>query len=551
MDSFGGVDILVNNATAGAMNDLWKFTEEQWNRTVGVNVSGYFAMIRAVAPYMCRKGSGAIVNTSSGSGFGHPAMIAYSTAKEGVIGLTRTTAKEIGRFGVRCNAIRPFATGVSTAEYAKDAGSWMRVMTLTMGPEPGVESQPDFDPEQFPARKISPLVVWLCTDAAANINGRTFHVGGDEVSLLSEPAPERTVDPNRRMGPRRPRRQRARRRSDQPLHPGFVPRAEAVRRVTTPTDGRYPKEGQQRQGQLAPSRSGGNAMTDNAVVVTTAGRVRGSTVQAGKSGGTISVFRGVPYAAPPLGALRFRAPQARAPWSGIREATQAAPSPMQSTNSPFSGVIPGNLVGSVSEDCLTVDIWSPAAPGENLPVLVWVYGGAYLTGGSTLVTYDGSTLAADHGVVVVSVNYRLGAMGFLWLDDERAEANCGLRDQLAGLQWVRDNVAAFGGDPSNVTVFGESAGAGSLLHLVTAPGAADVVRRCILQSPGVDHTLRPDDASRVTDIFLRTSAWTGERWNGCGSCRQRPSSMPRKRRCWKRSSPSAPCPFTPSSRGIF
>jgi NAD(P)-dependent dehydrogenase (short-subunit alcohol dehydrogenase family) len=193
LDSFGGVDILVNNATAGAMNDLWRFTEKQWDFTVGVNVSGYFAMTRAAAPHMCRKGSGAIVNTSSGSGFGHPAMIAYATAKEGVIGLTRTTAKEIGRFGVRCNAIRPFATGVSTAEYAKDAGSWMRVMTLTMGPEPGVESQPDFDPEQFPARKISPLVVWLCTDAAANINGRTFHVGGDEISLLSEPAPERTV----------------------------------------------------------------------------------------------------------------------------------------------------------------------------------------------------------------------------------------------------------------------------------------------------------------------------------------------------------------------
>jgi para-nitrobenzyl esterase len=90
---------------------------------------------------------------------------------------------------------------------------------------------------------------------------------------------------------------------------------------------------------------------------------------------------------------------------------------MQSTKSPFSGVIPGNLVGAVSEDCLTVDIWTPATAGENLPVLVWVYGGAYLTGGSSLVTYDGSTLAADHGVVVVSVNYRLGALGFLWLDD--------------------------------------------------------------------------------------------------------------------------------------
>jgi para-nitrobenzyl esterase len=243
-------------------------------------------------------------------------------------------------------------------------------------------------------------------------------------------------------------------------------------------------------------------MTDNPDAVTTGGTVRGRRERAGESERTISVFQGVPYAAPPLGRLRFKAPRPTEPWTGIRDAMQAAPSPMQSTNNPFSGVIPGNLVGAVSEDCLTVDIWSPAAPGENLPVMVWVYGGAYLTGGSTLVTYDGSTLAADHGVVVVSVNYRLGAMGFLWLDCERADANCGLRDQLAGLQWVRDNVAAFGGDPSNVTVFGESAGAGSLLHLITVPAATDLLNRSILQSPGVDFTLRPDDASRVTDIFL-------------------------------------------------
>lgn len=190
---FGRVDIVINNATAGAINDLWRFTEEEWDRTVGVNLKGYFAMIRAAAPHLCRQGSGAIVNTSSGSGFGHPAMIAYATAKEGVVGLTRTVAKELGRFGVRCNAIRPFATGVSTQEYATNTGSWMRLMQLTMGPTPGVESPPRFDPEQFPPRKISPIVVWLCTDAAANVNGRTFHVGGDDIGLLSEPAPERTV----------------------------------------------------------------------------------------------------------------------------------------------------------------------------------------------------------------------------------------------------------------------------------------------------------------------------------------------------------------------
>ncbi len=194
LDAFGQLDILINNATAGAVNDLWKFTEAQWDRTVGVNLKGYFAMIRAAAPYLCRQGSGAIVNTSSGSGFGHPAMIAYATAKEGVVGLTRTVAKELGRFGVRCNAIRPFATGVSTTEYAKNtAGTWTRVMTLTMGPEPGVESRPNFDPSQFPASKISPFVVWLCTDAAANVNGRTFHVMGDDVGLLTEPTPDPVI----------------------------------------------------------------------------------------------------------------------------------------------------------------------------------------------------------------------------------------------------------------------------------------------------------------------------------------------------------------------
>src|SRR5262249_30085483 len=109
------------------------------------------------------------------------------------IGLTRTAAKELGRFGVRCNAIRPSATGVSTSEYAANTGPWMRVMELTMGPTPGVSSPPNFDPVMFSPSKIAPMVVWLCTDAAANVTGRTFHVRGDDVALLSEPAPETTI----------------------------------------------------------------------------------------------------------------------------------------------------------------------------------------------------------------------------------------------------------------------------------------------------------------------------------------------------------------------
>ena len=176
IDAYGRVDILINNATAAVINDLWRYTDKQWDLGLAVNLKGYFAMIRSVAPHLCRQGSGAIVNTSSGSGFGHPGAVAYASAKEGVIGLTRTVAYEIARFGVRCNAIRPFATGVSTTEYTQTVDSRMRLMALTMGGEPGVETPPNFDTDQFPPRKISPFVVWLCTDAAANVNGRTFAV---------------------------------------------------------------------------------------------------------------------------------------------------------------------------------------------------------------------------------------------------------------------------------------------------------------------------------------------------------------------------------------
>lgn len=193
VDAFGTIDILINNATASGIDDLWRLTEEQWDLAHGVNLKGYFATIRAAALHMCAQGSGAIVNTSSGSGFGHPAHIAYAAAKEGVIGLTRTVAKELGRFGVRCNAIRPFALGSSTTDYAERTARWADLMALTMSPTPGRLQPARTDPAKFPPSKIAPMVVWLCTDAARNVNGRTFHLSGDTYSRLSEPVAERSV----------------------------------------------------------------------------------------------------------------------------------------------------------------------------------------------------------------------------------------------------------------------------------------------------------------------------------------------------------------------
>jgi para-nitrobenzyl esterase len=238
------------------------------------------------------------------------------------------------------------------------------------------------------------------------------------------------------------------------------------------------------------------------VVETESGRLEGRQRAAGTSGRQIVEFHGIPYAAPPVGALRFRAPQPLAGWTGTRDATSFGPAPMQSVASPFSGVIPGNSVEAVDEDCLTLDIWAPAEPGRY-PVLVWFPGGAFLTGGSSLPTYDGARLAADENVVVVGVNYRLGVFGFGWFGPEVGDSNVGLRDALAAAAWVKRNIGAFGGDPSVLTAMGESAGAGALLHLLSSSVSVGVIDRFILRSPGVDHTLYPDDVEKVSTALLR------------------------------------------------
>jgi 3-oxoacyl-[acyl-carrier protein] reductase len=194
LDTFGRLDILINNAMVGHYCDLWEEAESQYDATLDVNLKGYFALIRYAAVPMCKQGGGAIVNTSSASGFGHPAHTSYATAKEGVVGLTRAVASELGRFGVRCNAIRPQASGQSSADYSVVTAKWTRLIGVGMHPRTvSVLERMLKDPGLSPPRKISPLVVWLCTDAAANINGRTFEVWGNTISLLSEPEPLRTI----------------------------------------------------------------------------------------------------------------------------------------------------------------------------------------------------------------------------------------------------------------------------------------------------------------------------------------------------------------------
>lgn len=196
----------------------------------------------------------------------------------------------------------------------------------------------------------------------------------------------------------------------------------------------------------------------------------------------VRVFRGVPYAQAPSGALRFAAPAAALPWSGLRDATTFAPiAPQLARTAKADAPVLGG------EDCLAVNVWAPPAePGVGLPVMVWVHGGGFFRGSAREPLYDGASFARQ-GLVFVSLQYRLGIGGFLHFggEDEDAPANRGLLDQIAALQWVRDHIHAWGGDPAQVTVFGQSAGAGALACLLGMPASQGLFQRVILQSPSV------------------------------------------------------------------
>ncbi|MBP2471245.1 para-nitrobenzyl esterase [Crossiella equi] len=229
-------------------------------------------------------------------------------------------------------------------------------------------------------------------------------------------------------------------------------------------------------------------------------RVSAGTVRGARQDG-VARFLGIPFARPPVGALRLAAPQPARSWSGVREATAYGPPPPQAA---LLGL--NELVQGEAGDWLTVNVWSPAlAPPAGLPVLVWVQGGGYAMGTASLPEYEGSRLAREGGVVVVTFNYRVGLEGFAHLTG--APANRGLLDQVAALEWVRENIGAFGGDPARVTLFGQSAGAGCVAALLAMPAARGLFGQAIAQSvPGA--VFSPELA---TDIAATCAAELGLR----------------------------------------
>jgi para-nitrobenzyl esterase len=247
-------------------------------------------------------------------------------------------------------------------------------------------------------------------------------------------------------------------------------------------------------------------MMDGIVVETASGRVRGTTERG------VNVFKGIPYAAPPLGPLRWQAPQEVTPWSGVRDAASYGNMAIQAEN--VFG-LPADLLRlftlggrqKIGEDCLYLNVWTPGTGGPARPVLFWCHGGAFITGSGSSPWTDGANLCRLDEVVVVSLNHRLGALGYLHLEDIAGEAfagagTVGVQDIVAALQWVHDNIAAFGGDPGNVTIFGESGGGAKVSVLMALPGAKGLFHKAIIQSgPAVQMASREDGSRTARQVL--------------------------------------------------
>jgi para-nitrobenzyl esterase len=237
---------------------------------------------------------------------------------------------------------------------------------------------------------------------------------------------------------------------------------------------------------------------DGATADTPSGRL------AGLRASGVSSFKGIPYARPPIGPLRWRLPEPMEPWAGLRDATAFGPACPQAPTQ--LETLMGMAAGPQNEDCLYLNVWTPATDAARRPVMVWIHGGAFILGAGSHGVYDGTHISRL-GVVVVTVNYRLGAFGFLALG-LLGEGNVpgtgaeGIADQVLALEWVKRNIAAFGGDPDNITIFGESAGGMSVATLLALPAARGLFHKAIAQSGGAHIGHEPDRSARVAHALL-------------------------------------------------
>jgi para-nitrobenzyl esterase len=261
--------------------------------------------------------------------------------------------------------------------------------------------------------------------------------------------------------------------------------------------------------------------------------------------GTVKAWKGIRYATPPIGELRWRAPQPPERWTEPADATRVGPVCPQ----PTDPRIPIDLGAPQGDDCLTLNVWasSDTSPGDAKPVMVWVHGGAYILGSSAQPLYHGRALASSGDVVVITVNYRLGALGFLDLSPfstptSTFETNLGLRDVLFALNWVRDNVAAFGGDPGRVTLFGESAGAGMVTTLLASPAAAGLFSAAIAQSSPATSIYDAARSRVVAEQFLVALGVD----DAAGLAAAPTSAVPQAHWPSHPSSTATSCPITPS-----
>lgn len=235
------------------------------------------------------------------------------------------------------------------------------------------------------------------------------------------------------------------------------------------------------------------------LVETTSGKVQGLEQ------GAITVWKGIPFAHPPIAHRRFLPPQPLQPWSAELDATQFGPASLQSARLGNASAVDGR---PTSEDCLSLNIWSPGADQEKRPIMVYIHGGGFVIGSGSEPLFDGTSFAMQHDLVVVTCNYRLGLLGWLYLGDlaghAYAQGNAALLDQIAALQWVHDNIAAFGGDPDQVTIMGESAGAMSIGNLLAMPAARGLFQGAILESGASSSILLTrEQATSITQAVLK------------------------------------------------